>query len=68
MLSKPTPPTSIRLQNNDLEVTEYLKLHLSYIDYITIRSELKYRIVETAIAAGTGETCQVTGWGGFFKG
>jgi hypothetical protein len=39
-----------------MEVKERLKLHLSHIDHIAIRSELKYLIGEKAFAAGTGET------------
>jgi hypothetical protein len=49
-------------------VKKHLKLHLSYIDHITIQLELRYLIGETAFAAETGETCWVMGQGQFFVG
>jgi hypothetical protein len=66
VLSKATPRISIELQIGEREVKDSWKLHLSHIDYIAIQSELRYFIAKKAFAAGTGETRQVTGRGGFF--
>jgi hypothetical protein len=65
VLSKATPRISIVLQIGDQKVKQRLQLHLSHIDHIMIQSELRDPIGENAFAAGTGETHQVTGQGGF---
>jgi hypothetical protein len=44
VISEATPRISIGLQIRDREVKEGLKLHLSHIDHIAIRSELRYLI------------------------
>jgi len=40
----PTPWQLVRLQIGEQEMKEGMKLHISRIDYVTIRSELKYLI------------------------
>jgi hypothetical protein len=56
VLSKATRQISIQIQIGDLEVKMCLGLHLAQIDYIAVRSELRYFIGEKAFAAEPCET------------